>query len=87
MLMLSATSASICFAGDFVPVRQAAPQQPVLLVMAIGVAAGNNLANNAGPIVITHAKPKSQIMPKYQKNSHQKIDRKEQRINQPRKGY
>lgn len=86
IVMMSVMSAGLCFAGDFVPVRAVAPQEPVLLAMAIGVAGGNNL-DNAGPTIVTCPKPKSQIVPKHQKNNYQNNSRKKQRINQPRKGY
>lgn len=87
VLMMSMTSAGFCFAGDFVPAQPVAPLQPVLLVMVAHVAAGNNLVDNAQPKTITSAKSKNHIVPKHQKNNHQKFDRKRHRINHPRKDY
>lgn len=86
ILMMGVMSAGLCFAADFVPAQPVAPQRPVLLAMVAYVAAGNDLGDVA-PKKITYAKSKNKIMPKHQKNSHQKFDRKKHRINHPRKDH
>jgi hypothetical protein len=81
MLILAITGS--CFAMDRPLVM---PQQPILLVVAMQAAAGNNLAVSAEKREVYVKKPQHKIMPKQQKHTT-KSKQGRKKINQPRKGF
>lgn len=72
-----------CFAMDRPLVM---PQQPILLVVAMQAAAGNDLAVLVEKREVCVKKPQQKIVPKKQKHM-MRSKQSRQRINQPRKGF